>query len=125
MEGDCQDYTVALCSMYLSLGLQAAVVRVEDRSGSGHILPLVRHPNVGFEKYCDLIKLYYYREGVLSKSIDVAVDETELGDMVVAGSTGMKRVGDVEGLISTDWAYQERDSWNWVNKTRQTVFEPQ
>lgn len=116
--GDCEDVTTLLCSMYTSLGLETAMIHIIQLGGEvSHILPLISPGDeIGIEKMCDMIKVYYY--DVLNRRIGgIATHVTEeFGETIVVGSTITDYAGDLQSLINSDYAYRTSNGWNWHNK---------
>lgn len=116
--GDCEDHTAFLGSLYTALGLETAVIHVEQATGEeAHILPVVApSADISFEKACDLIKLYYYE--MLNRRVGsiATFSADEIGETIVVGSTITDYVGDIQELIDANYAYRDSDRWHWHNK---------
>jgi len=122
LRGDCEDNTALLCSMYAALGLRTAIYTIDSPSSERHCIALVKPPVDSIEYACDLLLLYYHdRLGFEPDAI--GIDGTELGEMLVVGSTMTDYVGDIQSLARNGYIeIREADRWVWRDLVDSGVY---
>jgi len=117
LEGDCQDQSVLLASMYLSVGLDVRFVRIKDEFGEGsHVFPEVYCPAPDRELVCSAVRKFYDRE--FDRRIDEIYfegNDSELGFWLIADPEFSRYVGDVESLRRDDYVHDTAGGWQWTN----------
>jgi hypothetical protein len=118
LEGDCQDQSVLLGSLYQSVDLDVRFVVVRDSvGGNQHVFPEVYCPVPDSELVCSVLRKFYSKE--LGRNIDEIFFEEEadeIGFWLVADPEFSYYLGDLRNLKRDGYA---RDlaggSWEWTN----------
>ena len=115
-QGDCQDQTVLVASLYLNDCFSVKIVRVSKRDGSGgHVLPMISPPKSAGPRDC-------------YKSTDIRVRETYYyqkidGDkFFFADPTHCRRVGALDSLEGK-YASENPSGFEFINQRSSAVIE--
>jgi hypothetical protein len=115
MDGDCQDTSVLLCSMYKALGLDSLLVGMKNKNGENHLSTLVEVYSSDVDRVCDDLRMFYLNEFDEYHTI-VSYDSFDGRNWLVSGSTMTDFVGDVAGLESSGYVDRKGGGdWSWVN----------
>lgn len=118
LDGDCQDQSVLLGSLYQSVGLDVRFVVVKDSFGENqHVFPEVYCPVPDTELVCSVLRKFYSRE--LDRGVGEIFYEEERGETgfwLVADPEFSYYVGDLRDLKKDGYAQDLADGdWEWTN----------
>jgi hypothetical protein len=118
LEGDCQDQSVLLGSLYRSVGLDVRFVVVRQSGGGGqHVFPEVYCPVPDTELVCSVLRKFYSRE--LDREVDEIFFEENQGVngfWLIADPEFSDYLGDLRYLKSDDYARElPGGGWEWTN----------
>ena len=112
LEGDCQDQSVLLASLYMSVDLDVRFVRV-SKPGQSHVLTEVYCPAPDSDLVCSVLRKFYSRE--LGRDVgEIAFEERsgESGFWLVADPEWSSFVGDISTLRG-DYITDSASGWEW------------
>ncbi len=118
LDGDCQDQSVLLGSLYQSVGLDVRFVVVRDPLGENqHVFPEVYCPVPDTELVCSVLRKFYRQElGRDADEIFFEEESAETGFWLVADPEFSYYVGDLQDLKMDGYARDlSGGGWEWTN----------
>lgn len=115
MTGDCEDQSVLLCSMYEALGLDSAILSLQNDEGDGHLTTLVEIPGDEDQK-TDELRLFYH-DAFDEYHRRISIEYLRGRAWFVSGSTMTSYVGDISGLERAGYINRtSENAWEWTHK---------
>lgn len=116
LEGDCQDQSVLLASLYIASGLEPRFVAISDRYGKKpHVLTEVHCSVPDTETTYSVIEKFYDEELDMMTETISWESTNQKGYWYVADPEFSRYIGDIESLKQDDYIRDTGSEWEWYN----------